>query len=50
MPQTATIKSLPVAFAVLKAMQAEAVAWDEDYRSAARQTLAEHLEHMAELG
>src|ERR687898_1106532 len=62
MPQTATIKSLPVAFAMMKAMQAEGVEWGEDYRGAARQALAEllegrmdqlidlHLERMAELG
>ena len=62
MPQTATIKSLPVAFAMMKAMQAEGVEWGEDYRASARQALAEllegrmgqlideHLERMAELG
>ena len=62
MPQTATIKSLPVAFAMLKAMQAEGVEWGEDYRAGARQALAEllegrmdqainqHLERMAEFG
>jgi transposase-like protein len=62
MPQTATIKSLPVAFAMMKAMQAEDVEWGEDYRAPARQALAEllegrmgrlvdeHLERMAELG
>jgi putative transposase len=62
MPQTATIKSLPVAFEMLKAMQAEGVEWGEDYRAGARQALAEllegrmdqaidqHLELMAELG
>jgi putative transposase len=62
MPQTATIKSLPVAFAMLKAMQAEGVEWGEDYRAGARHALAgllegrmdqlidEHLERMAELG
>jgi len=62
MPQTATIKSLPVAFAMLKAMQAEGLEWGEDYRAGARQALAEllegrmaetidrHLERMAELG
>jgi putative transposase len=62
MPQTATIKSLPVAFVMLKAMQAEGVEWGEDYRTAAGQALAKllegrmaatidrHLEHMAELG
>jgi putative transposase len=62
MPQTATIKSLPAAFAMMKAMHAEGVEWGEDYRGAARQALAEllegrmdqlidaHLERMAELG
>jgi transposase-like protein len=61
MPQTATIKSLPAAFAMMKAMQAEDVEWGEDYRAAASQALAEllegrmdqlideHLERMAEL-
>jgi putative transposase len=62
MPQTATIRSLPAAFAMMKAMQAEGVEWGEDYRGAARQALAEllegrmdqlideHLERLAELG
>jgi len=62
MPQTATIKSLPAAFAMMKAMQAEDVEWGEDYRQATREALAEllegrmdalidaHLERMAELG
>jgi transposase-like protein len=62
MPQTATIKSLPAAFAMMKAMQAEDVEWGEDYRAAARDALAEvlegrmdqlidaYLERMAELG
>jgi putative transposase len=62
MPQTATIKSLPAAFAMMKAMQAEGVEWGEDYRAGARDVLAEllegrmdqlidaHLERMAELG
>ena len=62
MPQTATIKSLPAAFAMMKAMQAEGVEWGEDYRAGARHALAEllegrmdqlidqHLERMAELG
>ena len=44
MPQTATIKSLPVAFAIMKAMQAEGVEWGEDYRARARHALAELLE------
>jgi hypothetical protein len=62
MPQTATIKSRPLAFEMVKAMQAEGVEWGEDYRPAARATLVEllegrmdqvvdqHLERMAELG
>jgi putative transposase len=62
MPQTATIKSLPAAFAIMKAMQAEGVEWGEDYRQGARHAVAEllrgrmdelidqHLERMAEVG
>jgi len=62
MPQTATIKSLPAALRMMKAMQAEDVEWGEDYRQATRQALAEllggrmdalidaQLERMAELG
>src|ERR687898_836034 len=62
MPQTTTIKSLPVAFEMMKAMRAEGVEWGENYRAPARQALAqllegrmgqlidEHLERMAELG
>jgi putative transposase len=62
MPQTATIKSLPAAFAMMKAMQAEDVEWGEDYRQGARDAVTEllrgrmdqlidaHLERMAELG
>lgn len=62
MPQTATIKSLPAAFRMMKAMQAEDVEWGEDYRGAARQALARllegrmaetidrHLERIAEAG
>jgi hypothetical protein len=60
MPQTG--KSLPVAFEVMKAMQAEGVEWGEDCRLVARAALVErlegrmdqvidqHLERMAELG
>jgi transposase-like protein len=49
MPQTATIKSLPAAFAMMKALQAEGVEWGEDYRASARHALAELLERrMAE--
>jgi putative transposase len=62
MPQTATIRSLPAAFRMMKAMRAEGVEWGEDYREAARHALAEllegrmaqlidqHLERMTELG
>jgi transposase-like protein len=62
MPQTATIKSLPAAFRMMKAMQAEGLEWGEDYRQGARDAVAEllrgrmdqlideHLERMAELG
>ena len=49
MPQAATIESLPAAFRMMKAMQAEDVEWGEDYRAAARQALARLLEgRMAE--
>jgi putative transposase len=62
MPQAATIQSLPAAFAMMKAMQAEGVEWGEDYRASARHALTkllegrmdqlidEHLERMADLG
>jgi putative transposase len=62
MPQTATIKSLPAAFRMMKAMQAADLEWGEDYRGAAQQALTEllegrmdqlideRLERMAELG
>jgi putative transposase len=62
MPQTATIKSLPAAFGMMKAMQAEGLEWGEDYRQGARDAVAEllrgrmaetidrHLERMAERG
>ena len=61
MPQAATIKSLPAAFRMMKAMQAGDVEWGEDYRASARHALAEllegrmgqlideHLERMAEV-
>jgi hypothetical protein len=44
MPETATIKSLPVVFAMVKALEAEGVEWGEDYRGAARHALAELLQ------
>jgi hypothetical protein len=62
MPPSATIKSLPGAFRMMKAMQADGVEWSEDYRQGARQAVAEllrgrmdqlideRLELMAELG
>ena len=62
MPQTATIKSLPAGFEMMKAIQAEGVEWGEDYRLGARDAVVEllegrmdqlidaHLERMAELG
>ncbi len=34
MPQAATIKSLPHAFRMMKAMQAQGIEWGEDYRQA----------------
>ena len=57
-----TIKSLPAAFRMMKAMQAEGIEWGEDDRQGARDAVAEllrgrmdplldeHLERMAELG
>jgi len=62
MPRAATITSLPVAFQMLKAMQADDLEWGEDYRLAARRALAgllegrmaesidRHLERLAERG
>ena len=62
MPQTATVKSLPRAFRMMKAMQAEGIEWGEDFRQSARdalgallegrmgQVIDQHLERMAELG
>lgn len=44
MPQAATIKSLPGAFRMMKAMRAEGIEWGEDYRRAARTALKEVLE------
>ncbi len=44
MPQAATIKSLPRAFQMMKAMQAEGIEWGEDYRGAAAGALKEVLE------
>ena len=44
MPQTATIKSLPRAFEIMKAMQAQGIEWGEDYREAAGAALKDVLE------
>ena len=45
MPQrAATIESLPAAFEVVKAMQAEGLDWGEGYRPLGRQALAEIIE------
>ncbi len=62
MPQAATIKSLPRAFRILKAMDAQGIEWGEDYRHAAGAALKDvleggmaagidrHLEEMERLG
>jgi putative transposase len=42
--RAATIESLPVAFEMVKAMQAEGLEWGEDYRPLARRALAEIIE------
>ena len=42
--QAATIESLPVAFEIVKAMQAGGLEWGEGYRPLARQALAEVIE------
>ena len=39
MPQAATIKSLPRAFRMMKAMQGDGAEWNEDYRHAAADAL-----------
>jgi len=44
MSQSATIKSLPRAFGMMKAMQAQGIEWGEDYRCAARAALKDVLE------
>ena len=44
MSQTATIESLPMAFEVVKAMQADGLEWGEGYRPMGRQALAEIIE------
>ncbi len=48
MPQrAATIESLPAAFEVVKAMQADGLDWGEGYRRLGRQALAEIIEMAA---
>lgn len=42
--RAATIESLPVAFEVVKAMQADDLDWGEGYRPLGRQALAEIIE------
>lgn len=42
--RTATIESSPMALAGVKAMQADSLEWDEDYRPFARQAVAEIME------
>ena len=61
MPQTVTIRSIPEAFEVMKAMQAQGLEWGEGYRSLGRQAITAilqgqmaqaidaHLERMAAL-
>ena len=42
--RTATITSLPMAFEIVKAMQADGLDWGEGYRPLGRQALAEIIE------
>lgn len=44
MPRSATIRSLPVAFEMMKAMQIEGLGWGEDCRPLARRALVEIIE------
>ena len=44
MPHAVTIKSLPAALAMMKAMQAEGLGWGEDLRPLARRALTEVIE------
>jgi putative transposase len=44
MPHAVTIKSLPAAFAMMKAMQVEGLGWGEDCRPLARQAVVEIIE------
>ncbi len=43
MPQPATIKSLPRAFRMMKAMQAQGIEWGDDYRQSAAAALTDIL-------
>ena len=43
MPQAATIKSLPRAFRMMKAMQAHGIEWGDDYRQSAAAALTDML-------
>jgi hypothetical protein len=44
MPHMATIESLPMAFEMVKAMQADGLDWGECYRPLGRQALEEIIE------
>ena len=44
MPRRVTIESLPRAFEVIKEMQGQGYDWEEDYRCAGRDALADILE------
>ena len=44
MPHSVTIKSLPAAFAMMKAMHPDGLEWGEDYRPFARKAVAEIIE------
>jgi transposase-like protein len=44
MPHMATIESLPMAFEIVKAIQAEGLDWGEGYRPLGRQAVAEIIE------
>ncbi len=50
MPQATTIKSLPRAFRMMKAMEAQGIEWGEDYRHAGAQALKEILEGRMAVG
>ncbi|MGH6852134.1 MAG: transposase, partial [Methylocella sp.] len=44
MPHSVTIKSLPAAFEMMKAMRSDGLEWGEDYRPLAREALVEIIE------